>query len=187
MKIGKKILFSLLSLFLIWQSYQLVQSLMKISASELGTGQVIMVAFMINLYITGIFAFPGFVFPTHRLLGKAYFRIRNKNRLSRIYKLLKVDLFRYFLLFSYWGKEKNRKKYFNGTKSGLQNFIYQSLQSETGHLLSFVVIFLFASLLLIKGFYLLSIITMFINLPGNFYPVVLQRFHRIRIEKIMKR
>lgn len=185
MKIGKKILFSLLSLFLIWQSYQLAESLYRTTAAELDTGQIIMVAFMINLFITGIFAFPGFVFPTHQLLGKAYFSIRNENRLKRIYKVLGVDYFKYLLLFTFWGREKNRKKYFNGTKSGLNNFNYQSLQSETGHFLSFINILLFSVLLIFKAYIFLAVLTILINILANFYPVILQRYHRMRIKRVL--
>ncbi|WP_394330522.1 hypothetical protein [Psychroflexus sediminis] len=42
-------------------------------------------------------------------------------------------------MFVFWGKKKNKQKYFDGTKSGLENLDYQTKQSEFGHLAALVV------------------------------------------------
>ena len=92
--------------------------------------------------------------------------------------------FQYFLLVTYWGKKKNRKKYFNGTKKGLVNFIFQTRQSEFGHLGAFLVILVSSLILLVRGYIFMVTIITIINILGNVYPVILQRSHRMRIEKI---
>jgi hypothetical protein len=134
--------------------------------------------------ITGVFSFVGFVFPTHKFFGSRYYKIRNPQLLIMIYKLLGISFFRKGIIFFFWGSKKNRAKYFNGTKGGLQNFIYQSKQSEFGHLGSLLVIIPVSILFMTKGFLLYAVVITVFNVFGNLYPIILQRYHRIRIEKI---
>ena len=64
--------------------------------------------------------------------------------------------------------------------------MFQTKQSEFGHLGAFVVIIISSVILLVYGYIFLVIIMTLINILGNVYPVVLQRSHRMRIEKITK-
>jgi len=181
----KKVIFTLFAVFLLWQSFELVSKLMP--SEVLDVSKSLVNAFLINLYITGIFAFPGFVFPTHKLIGSAYYKLRNPKVLKKIYWMLGVSYFRKILLAVFWGKKKNKSKFFNGTKGGLQHFIYQSKQSEFGHMGAMVIILGISLMLLIKGHITMALLTMAINFIGNFYPILLQRYHRIRIERISKK
>lgn len=88
------------------------------------------------------------------------------------------------LLKFFWGKEKNRKKYFNGTKAGIEDFDTQTRQSEFGHLAAFVAISILAFYLLMEGYFLIFLVSTFINLVGNLYPIILQRNHRVQIERL---
>ena len=90
-------------------------------------------------------------------------------------------------MLTYWGKDKNRKKYFNGSRAGLQNFIFQANQSEFGHLMAFSAIFLVTLLLLYKSLFIAAFITTVINIIGNLYPVILQRYHRVRTDLILQK
>lgn len=182
---AKKILFLSFSVFLIYQTYNLMKALLLNVPGEMNIRETIFISFLLNLYITGVFAFPGFVFPTNRLLKSSYYKIKNTKYLLKIYKYIGVDVYRSGLLIVFWGRSKNRLKYFNGTRSGLQNFIYQSKQSEFGHLSAFVLILLMSIILFFYGYIQLGIITILINIFGNFYPLILQRYHRIRIERII--
>lgn len=98
-----------------------------------------------------------------------------------------VKYFQFLLMAAFWGHKKNRKKYFDGTKSGLKNFIYQTKQSEFGHFGAFVGIVVISIILLFHGYYSLVMAMAIINIIGNFYPILLQRLHRERISKVMKR
>ena len=98
-----------------------------------------------------------------------------------------IYLFRKVIMIFFWGIKKNRMKYFNGTKGGLQNLIYESKQSEFGHLGSLLVILPVSILFLIKGYLFYAIITSIFNVIGNLYPIILQRYHRIRVEKILNK
>ena len=168
-----------------YQSYGLIMHTVHTAPSELELFEVMAVAFLINLFITGIFAFVGFVFPTNRLLGDNYYQIKNATRLNGLYVVLKVELFRKLLLFFFWGRGKNRTEYFNGTRQGLTNFIYQSRQSEFGHLLAFVSIGVVCLFLIFFKHYQVVIAATGINIIGNLYPIILQRKHRIRIDRIL--
>jgi hypothetical protein len=180
---GKKVLFIFFSVFLAYRTYVMIDRLMN--TSSLRATESTLIAFLLCLFITGIFAFPGFVFPTHRILPPSYYTIKNGRELKQIYALLRVDLFRRLLLFFFWGKEHNRKKYFDGTKNGLDNLNYQSKQSEFGHLAALVLIDMVTLLALIKGFFVLTIMLVIINLIGNLYPILLQRMHRMRIQRML--
>jgi len=180
----KKIIFPIFGLILLYLTVEMMRQLLHAQANELDLTANFFLSFLLTLYITGMFAFPGFAYPTHQALAKSYYQIKNPKRLTRIFNLLKVEYFRKGILFAFWGKEKNRKKYFNGTRDGLRNFIYQSKQSEFGHLAAGVTIFLCSIVLLIKGFWMMFILMNIINLIGNLYPVILQRHHRIRIGRL---
>jgi hypothetical protein len=152
--------------------------------SEFGTIEVLWISFMLTLFVTGIFAFIGFAYPSSRILPEGYYTIKNPQALTQICAAMGVKYFRFLLLFTFWGTEKNRKKYFNGTKKGITNFLYQTHQSEFGHLAAFLVIGIISILLLTHGYFFLVLIVTLINIVGNVYPVLLQRHHRIRIEKV---
>lgn len=57
-----------------------------------------------------------------------------------VYKILCVEHFKWLLLKFFWGKERYRKKYFKGTKTGIAHFDMQTRQSEFGHLAAFLAI-----------------------------------------------
>lgn len=183
--LAKKILFSFFSIFLGYQSYGLVMQTLNTNPSTFSLLETVTIAFLLNLFITGIFAFVGFVFPTNKILGTSYYRIRNAPLLNRVYELFQVETFRKILLFFFWGRGKNKTKYFNGTRQGLANFSYQSKQSEFGHLLALVFVDLVCITLLLFKHYQIATIATIINIIGNLYPIILQRHHRIRIDRIL--
>ncbi len=155
-------------------------------ANEYSTKEVLIISFLLTLFITGVFAFIGFAYPSSRILPDKYYEIRNPQVLNSISTLLGVKYFRFLLLFAFWGRGKNRKKYFNGTKKGLTNFTLQTKQSEFGHVGAFVVTLILSIILLVNGYVFLVLIVTLINVIGNLYPVILQRSHRSRIARITK-
>ena len=184
MNILKKIFFPIFSLFLFYRSIELIRNLISSEPYEYSTLEILIISFLLNLFITGIFAFMGFAYPTSKILPNSYYKIKKPRYLKFLYKLLGIKYFRVFLLLIFWGRRNNRQKYFDGTKKGLNNFVFQTKQSEFGHLGAFLMI-LFCSIILFvyRHFYLILIVTI-LNILGNIYPIVLQRFHRMRIEKI---
>jgi len=163
-----------------------MRNLISSIPNEFSNNEVFIISFLLSLFITGVFAFIGFVYPSSRILPDSYYEIKNPKFLKCISKVLGIKYFQLFLLFAFWGRKTNRKKYFNGTKKGLKNFMFQTKQSEFGHIGAFVVIIILSFILLVHGYVFLVIITTLINILGNVYPVILQRLHRVRIEKITK-
>lgn len=181
---AKKFFFPLIAIFLAYRSYEILKTLWFVEPSALNLSIKILLSVLINLFITGIFAFIGFAYATNRLLPKEYYHIKNPKLIIKLSKLLKIKYFKKFLLFVFWGNKKNRQKYFDGTKSGLENFDYQTRQSEFGHLAALVIIQIAVLLILIKEHFAAAIFTTILNIISNFYPVLLQRNHRIQIARI---
>lgn len=92
----KKVLLVLGSLFLISQSFKITQLIIELSITSIGLS--IFLAWLLTLFITGIFALSGFALPTQVLLPENYYFISAPKNLSLIYKLLKVEIFRKLLL-----------------------------------------------------------------------------------------
>jgi len=181
---AKKILFPLFAIFLAFRSYEIIETFWVFESSGLEFSIKVLLSVLLNLFITGIFAFMGFAYKTNRLLPEDYYRVKNPKLILKLSKLLKLAYFKKFLLIVFWGKRKNRKTYFDGTISGLENFDFQTRQSEFGHLASLIFIQIVVLLMLIKGHYTMVVLTTTINFIANFYPVLLQRNHRIRISRI---
>ncbi|PHR98461.1 MAG: hypothetical protein COA80_05415 [Leeuwenhoekiella sp.] len=184
MNLIKRIAFTLFAFFLAYQVYVLMVSFIRLEPGSISTGIQFIMAFLLSLCITGVFAFLGFVYPTHKILPHGYYVIRHPERLKRLYAVAQVKYFRKALLLFFWGRTANRKKYFDGSRQGIKNFIYQTKQSEFGHLGAFVVTFLACIILLYFSFYWLAGFAFLINILGNAYPVILQRYHRIRIGRL---
>lgn len=184
MNLIKKILFPIFSIFLAYRSIDLMKSLIHSDVAGYSNFEQIVISFLLNLFITGIFAFTGFAYKTSRILPENYFKIKNPKLLNFIYRIFGIEYFRFILILAFWGRKNNREKYFDGTKRGLQNFIFQTKQSEFGHLGAFIAILISSIVLLFKGYYFLVIIASVFNIAGNFLPVILQRKHRMRIEKV---
>lgn len=181
----KKILLSLASIFLIWQSYELLCTIHLLETNSWGV--IIFVAWILNMFITGIFAFSGFAFPTQKLLPNSYYKVSQPKRLKKIYNLLRVDLFRKMLLATLWKNKEQRKRYFNGKKDGISNLIEQSMKSDFGHLIPLILLTLISIYLIAIGSIRLGVLTFLFNFIGNLYPIILQRHHRMRIQAIQER
>ena len=187
MKSIKTILFCGFALFLLVQSYYLIDSFPRLGLEPESLSLSLLLAFLTNLFITGFFAFPGFVLPTHKVLPAVYYRIRNPKVLTKTYDILGVSYFKILLLLTFWGVEKNRKKYFDGTRQGINNLNYQTKQSEFGHLGAFVLVQITANLALYHGLIWVAAFTSIMNFFSNFYPIILQRYHRIRTGRFTDR
>jgi len=180
----KKLFLTLASIFLAYRSVELIRMLDNALPNQFSWLGAIAFSFLLNLFITGIFAFLGFGFLTNRILPNGYYKIKNTKNLLLIYRILGVKHFKWLLLTFFWGKERNRKKYFNGTKGGIDELDTQTRQSEFGHLAAFFSIAIVSLYILIKGYQVIFTVTTLINILGNLYPIILQRNHRIQIERL---
>lgn len=181
----KKFLLSIASLFLFYRSWELILSWDKVNPDTIGISLVL--AFLANLFILGAFAFLGFAWPTYRLLPEKFYRVKSPETLSRISKKIGVPFFQKFLLATFWRNTNQRKNYFDGTKSGIRKWDIESRKSEFGHLIPFLILTSLSLWSIFSGNYLLALFTQLLNIFANFYPVLLQRSHRLRIQRFSDR
>lgn len=181
----KKIFLSIASVFLIWQSYVLLTKIHEIEVDSLGLW--FFLAWIINMFITGVFAFLGFAFPTQKMMPSSYYQIQNPEKLKTLYERLGVEWFKKFLLATFWRNRDQRKRYFNGKRAGISNLVEQSMKSEFGHLIPFIIITVVSVYLFAINLHALSLFTIILNVIGNMYPIILQRQHRMRIQSIMNK
>lgn len=184
----KKTLFILLALFFVYQLPKLIKAILVINDDSW------LLAFIfgciLNLLITGISAFLGFALPTQKLLPSSYYQIKKPKLLKTTYNLFNVELFRKFLLVTFWKKKEQQKDYFNGRPDGLAHFATQTQKSEFGHLIPFIAINVLCIYLFSNNLKKLALVTFLINCIFNWYPIILQRHHRMRLlrfEAILKR
>ena len=174
----------MMSIFLIQQSLQLIENLPNFEA-EGRSG--FFIAFLLNLYVLGVFAFAGFALPTQNLFPQKYYKINNGKSLKIWNKRLRMNYFRKFLLATVWRDKEAQRKYFDGTKTGLEKLITNSKKSEFGHLIPFFILNGLVIYILILGKLQLGFWTLFMNIFANLYPVLLQRDHRRRISVLSDR
>jgi hypothetical protein len=180
----KKIFLAMASLFLIWQSFELIT---KIQGVDIQSPWIILfTAWIINLFVTGVFAFSVFGFPTEKLLPDSYYKIHHPSQLKWWYQKTRTELFRKALLATLWRSRTQNQKYFNGKKEGIAHLDTQSRKSEFGHLIPFVILVCVGIFFMVSGMMALGISTILINILGNFYPVILQRHHRMRIQAMTR-
>lgn len=181
----KRILLITASIFLIFQSYKLLNSIHHLETDSWLL--LIFIAWVINMFITGIFAFAGFALPTQLLLPKSYYKIHQPKILQKVCDILRIDLFRKFLLATVWRNKNQRKKFFNGKKDGIALLEEQSMKSEFGHIIPFIILNIVGIYLITTGLIKLGICCLIINFIGNFYTIPLQRHHRMRIQALRER
>ncbi len=185
MKLSKKIGLIVLSGFMLYLGIEL-SMIMWNSSDSFSLIENCFLSALINLYYTGFFAFLGFALPSSKILPSRFYTIGN-DPYNFLYQILGGKYFRLFLLATFWRNKAKQKSFFSGFKNGLHSFVFESKQAEFGHLMAFIFIALFSIIMAYKGHLGFVIICSGINIIFNFYPILLQRRHRIRINRITSR
>ena len=178
----QKILLISFSVFLIWQSIQLVFNISQ-NTHATTVGDSLIQSILLNLFITGIFLI-GYALPLHRLLPTSYYTSVESQSFVTICTILKIELYRKFMRLTFWSPRNNKKHFFNGRRNGLVQFERNTRISECGHTFAFVIIVVVS---LYIGFVVniyLAIMATLINIIFNFYPSILQRYHRLRLQRM---
>lgn len=105
----KKIVLLFASAFLAYQLYQALAALWIQAGINFHLGLDFLIAYLIAVFDTGIFAFIGFAYSTSQIIVSSYYRLKNSKRLQFCYKLMGVSYFRRLLMLFFWGTKKNRK------------------------------------------------------------------------------
>lgn len=130
----------------------------------------------------GTMAFGFFYFqayPTHRIWGAYYTKKAFESK--RLYRCLGVELFRKFLIKSPF-KRLNQRVYLKGRKEYISIFYEETKRSETSHIVGLVLgttinVYLFSTNHFVQGWF-----SILFNAFMNFYPILLQRYNRIKIK-----
>ena len=181
----KKLAYTLASAFLLYQSFGLISALPNYA--EYNWTNSILLAALLNLFVTGIFAFAGFAWPTESVMPKTYYDSHNRRRLKYWYRVLGLKYFRLFLLATFWRSKAKQAGYFDGTVKGIKGLYTSACKAEFGHLWPFVIINSVAFYLLYLGHWNVALLAIVINVFFNFYPILLRRHHRLRIQILVKR
>ena len=166
--------------FFIWQSIQLVRNIAQATHSTT-LGDIFIQAILLNLFITGIFLI-GYALPLHRLLPTSYYRSVGSQAFVAVCAILQIKLFRKIMRLTFWRPRNNKKHFFNGRRSGLNQFERNTRISESGHAFAFVTITVASFYIAFVANIHLAIIVTLINVIFNFYPALLQRYHRSRLQ-----
>jgi hypothetical protein len=75
----------------------------------------------------------------------------------------------------------------NKTISALRNLDNEIRKAETGHVLIFVLMLLFVSYALLKGWFDVVGWMLVFNIIINGYPIMLQRYNRIKLQELIQR
>lgn len=182
MRVLRKIALVSVSLFLVGQSWELLVYLRGLH-SPVTPIEGAFWGWFLALCVTGIFAFAGFALPTEKLLPDRYYRIADGDRLLALYRRTGAHWMRRLLVLA----SRAWEHYFSGSRSGLDDFERRTRKSEFGHLASFVVLLPICLDLFLSGRVLVASVALLANWIGNFYPVVIQRHHRLRIQRVRAR
>jgi hypothetical protein len=139
----------------------------------------------LNLFITGIFLI-GYAFPVHRLFPDSYYAAVCSEAFASACSILRIEQFRKLLRRTFWGARFNKRHFFDGTRRGFAQFDKNTRISESSHTLAFVTILLVSVYLGIVADPLLAVGVILVDLGFNFYPAMLQRYHRARLLAVRK-
>jgi hypothetical protein len=143
-------------------------------------------AVFVNLFVTGIFTIV-YSFPVYRLLPTKYYSIQNPRFLKHCGQIIQIDLFKKLLIRTIWNKNQNKKYFFNGYRNGFNDLEISTMKSEFGHFMGFCIVMILTILIGYKTDFLIAIMIFIVNIFFNFYPVLLQRFHRLRLNELRNR
>ena len=143
-------------------------------------------AVFLNLFVTGVFTIV-YSFPAYRLLPEKYYSIKNPGLLKITGRIIQIDLFKKLLTRTIWNKKQNKKYFFSGYRNGFSDLEIATRKSEFGHFAGFCLVMILAIVIGIKANYFTASMILVINIFFNFYPFMLQRFHRLRLTELRSR
>ncbi len=184
MKVIQKLLHIVFSSFLVWQTIMLIERLINNPPTEFLSS--LQEAVFVNLFVTGIFTIV-YSFPVYKILPTAYYQIKKSERLKSILKTIRIDLFKKLLTATIWKKNQNKKYFFTGSRNGFDHLEIATMKSEFGHFAGFCIVMTLTIFIGIRTNYIIAIMILIVNIIFNFYPLMLQRSHRLRLNEIKHR
>ncbi len=161
----------------------LVAAILIYLAGDRGQGAFVRAA-LANLAVVG---WSSFVLPLRGLPRlEGYFSLRAWERSGRFYQALGVPLFRALV-------RRGPLAVFNRAlpeawhAGDAERIEHETRAAEAGHLVAFGIILAFAVASLVRGDSASAAWLAGLDVPMNFYPVLLQRDHRLRLAEHLRR
>lgn len=168
-----------LFVFFTWSILSII-SFLIFQAFNLTANVFLLVVLTFLLYV-GTMAYGFFYFhanPTHRISSR-YYR-KKKFETLWIYKAIGVEIFRKLLINSPF-KKLNQRVYLRGRKEYIEIFYEETKRSETSHLIGLAIGLFFHLFFVVENAVFILCCSVFFNLVMNLYPILLQRYNRIKI------
>ena len=141
--------------------------------------------FLVNWLAMSWMAIIGQV--VHLSFAPGYYHVKPFERTGQVYERLGIRLFKKLVrrgplsIFSPTLRLPKEK-----TVLALRDLENEMRKAETGHAVIFVLVLLFAGYLLLKGWLDAVVWTMFFNMLINGYPIMLQRYNRVKMQELFR-
>ena len=108
-------------------------------------------------------------------------------REGRVYKYLGVDFYRKLLLFSGWEKIRKKETPISKSLDLLLYYEYKTRASEFGHGIIAIIIVFITIYVYIEYSFKETIWLIVLNILMNIYPIIVQRYNRPRVQRVIKK
>lgn len=119
-------------------------------------------------------------------LNSPYFADKAWEEKGKVYESIGINLYRKLLVGIGWEKLNKKSKPVRKDPKTLLQLHYQTKKDELGHLIIFFIVMGFTIFVALKFGVLASLWLFILNILLNLYPILLQRYNRPRIERVIK-
>lgn len=118
-------------------------------------------------------------------LNSSYYHSKKWESKGQLYSSFGVNIFRRLLVLVGWEKLNKAKNPVNKHISALEMLEYRTRQSEFGHSIIFLIVLIPTIVVIIKFGFKESIWLFVLNILLNIYPILVQRYNRPRIRRLI--
>lgn len=119
-------------------------------------------------------------------LNSFYYDEKQWEKNGQIYEHLGINVFRKMLVWTGWEKLNRKSNPVKKSTTSLIKLHHQTKKSELGHLIILFLVIGFNVFVAFKFGILKSLWLLILNILLNLYPILLQRYNRPRLERIIK-
>jgi hypothetical protein len=118
-------------------------------------------------------------------LTSPYYNEKSWEQRGKLYESFGINFFRKLLVWIGWEKLNKKANPIEKNIKALMHLHYKTKQSELGHMIIFIIVLGFTIYVAFKFGVLQSLSLLILNILLNFYPILLQRYNRPRIERAL--
>ncbi|WP_291633196.1 hypothetical protein [Clostridium sp.] len=120
-------------------------------------------------------------------LKSSYFNSHTIEDEGKIYKYLGVHFFRKLLVLSGWESSRKKETPIRKSLILLEYYEYRTRTSEFGHGIIAIIIALISVYVCVVYSFKETIWLIFLNIFMNIYPIIVQRYNRPRVQRVIKK